>query len=107
MSQENVPHLAQAHEPGGSMPAPRNTLMAHLDIPLHTAFGRLAGGHHAGGSPYPSASACCTVGVRGVGGNVLGSLAANMAVDPDSYCVGLEVNANHLQAKREGVVTGR
>ena len=37
----------------------------------------------------------------------LGSLAANMAVGPDSYCVGLEVNANHLRAKREGVVTGR
>jgi 1,4-dihydroxy-2-naphthoyl-CoA hydrolase len=30
-----------------------------------------------------------------------------MAVGPDSYCVGLEVNANHLRAKREGVVTGR
>lgn len=37
----------------------------------------------------------------------LGSLAANMAVGPDSYCVGLEVNANHLRAKREGAVTGR
>ncbi len=32
----------------------------------------------------------------------LGSLAANMAVGSDSYCVGLEVNANHLRAKREG-----
>ena len=37
----------------------------------------------------------------------LGSLAANMAVGEESYCVGLEVNANHLRAKREGVVTGR
>jgi uncharacterized protein (TIGR00369 family) len=37
----------------------------------------------------------------------LGSLAANMAVGAESYCVGLEVNANHLRAKREGVVTGR
>ncbi|MGL5036526.1 MAG: hotdog fold thioesterase, partial [Aeromonas sp.] len=37
----------------------------------------------------------------------LGSLAANLAVGLDSYCVGLEVNANHVRAKRDGVVTGR
>jgi 1,4-dihydroxy-2-naphthoyl-CoA hydrolase len=38
----------------------------------------------------------------------LASAAANMVVDPtQSYCVGLELNANHLAAAREGVVTGR
>jgi 1,4-dihydroxy-2-naphthoyl-CoA hydrolase len=37
----------------------------------------------------------------------LGSLAANMAANKGSYCVGLEINANHLRAKREGLVTGR
>jgi 1,4-dihydroxy-2-naphthoyl-CoA hydrolase len=36
----------------------------------------------------------------------LGSLAANMAVDPNHYCVGLEINANHLRSVRSGVVTG-
>ena len=46
-------------------------------------------------------------GVSVVLAETLGSLAANMAVGEESYCVGLEVNANHLRAKREGVVTGR
>ena len=36
----------------------------------------------------------------------LGSLAANMAVDLNSYCVGLEINANHIRSVRSGVVTG-
>ncbi|MFT4256238.1 MAG: hotdog fold thioesterase [Pseudoxanthomonas sp.] len=37
----------------------------------------------------------------------LGSVAGNLCVDPaTSVCVGLEINANHLRAAREGVVTG-
>jgi 1,4-dihydroxy-2-naphthoyl-CoA hydrolase len=36
----------------------------------------------------------------------LGSLAANMAVDANHYCVGLEINANHLRSVRSGTVTG-
>ncbi|WP_232012641.1 hotdog fold thioesterase [Vibrio aphrogenes] len=36
----------------------------------------------------------------------LGSLAANMCVDENAYCVGLDINANHIRAKRNGVVTG-
>ncbi|MGH8054760.1 MAG: hotdog fold thioesterase [Stenotrophomonas sp.] len=37
----------------------------------------------------------------------LGSSAGNLCVDPASQvCVGLEINANHLRAAREGVVTG-
>lgn len=84
-----------------------NTLMAHLDIQYsdfgpdwleatmpvdartHQPFGML----HGGASVVLAES--------------LGSVAANMSVGCDSYCVGLEVNANHLRAKREGVVTGR
>ncbi|GAA5194115.1 PaaI family thioesterase [Ferrimonas gelatinilytica] len=37
----------------------------------------------------------------------VGSLAANLCVDYDHYCVGVEINANHLRAKRSGVVTGK
>ncbi|PSW71833.1 esterase [Photobacterium sp. GB-50] len=37
----------------------------------------------------------------------LGSVAANLCVDHDKYCVGLDINANHIRAIREGVVTGR
>jgi uncharacterized protein (TIGR00369 family) len=37
----------------------------------------------------------------------LGSVAANLCVDPDRfYCVGLEVNANHLMSVKSGFVYG-
>ncbi len=37
----------------------------------------------------------------------IGSTAANLCVDPETrYCVGLEINANHIRSVREGVVTG-
>lgn len=37
----------------------------------------------------------------------LGSSAGNLCVDPATHmCVGLEVNANHLRAAYDGVVTG-
>ncbi|UNK51147.1 hotdog fold thioesterase [Lysobacter sp. S4-A87] len=36
----------------------------------------------------------------------LGSSAGNLCVGSDEVCVGIEINANHLRAAREGVVTG-
>ena len=36
----------------------------------------------------------------------LGSIAGNFAVDDDHYCVGLDINANHLRAMRQGQVIG-
>ncbi len=37
----------------------------------------------------------------------LGSVAATLCVDQTkSFCVGLEINANHLKSVREGLVTG-
>ncbi|HHF0487467.1 TPA: hotdog fold thioesterase [Vibrio antiquarius] len=36
----------------------------------------------------------------------LGSLAANFSVDEWSYCVGLDINANHVRAMRSGHVIG-
>jgi len=36
----------------------------------------------------------------------LGSVAANFAVDDDSYCVGLDINANHIRSMRSGHVIG-
>jgi len=37
----------------------------------------------------------------------LGSMAANQCVDPSKkYCVGLEINANHMRTARNGLVTG-
>lgn len=37
----------------------------------------------------------------------LGSVAANFCVDENAYCVGLDINANHVRSMREGQVTGR
>ena len=37
----------------------------------------------------------------------LGSFAANQCVDPDKYyCVGLDINANHIRSVTSGEVTG-
>ncbi|MGY0799813.1 hotdog fold thioesterase [Lysobacter sp. A286] len=36
----------------------------------------------------------------------LGSSAGNLCVAEDRVCVGIEINANHLRAARDGVVTG-
>ena len=36
----------------------------------------------------------------------LGSTAGKLCVAPDRLCVGLEINANHLRAVRDGTVTG-
>ncbi|RQW64480.1 hotdog fold thioesterase [Vibrio viridaestus] len=36
----------------------------------------------------------------------LGSLAANFCVPDGFFCVGLDINANHVRAVREGIVTG-
>ena len=37
----------------------------------------------------------------------VGSMAANLAVDEGYYCVGLEVNGNHLKSVTEGRVFGK
>ncbi|WP_345196157.1 hotdog fold thioesterase [Kistimonas scapharcae] len=37
----------------------------------------------------------------------LGSLAANLAVDQTCYCVGLDINANHIQSMKSGLVTAK
>jgi 1,4-dihydroxy-2-naphthoyl-CoA hydrolase len=37
----------------------------------------------------------------------LGSIAANLVIDSDKkYCVGLDINANHIRAAKKGFVTG-
>ncbi len=36
----------------------------------------------------------------------LGSVAATLCVDETKFCVGLEINANHIKAVREGFVKG-
>jgi uncharacterized protein (TIGR00369 family) len=46
-------------------------------------------------------------GVTCVLAESLGSIGASLCVDPAThYCVGIEINANHLRGVREGRVTG-
>src|SRR3990167_7936657 len=37
----------------------------------------------------------------------IGSIAANFCVDADHYCVGLDINTNHIRAVREGYVIAK
>lgn len=37
----------------------------------------------------------------------LGSIAATLCLDDSRFCVGLEINANHIKSIRNGFVTGR
>jgi 1,4-dihydroxy-2-naphthoyl-CoA hydrolase len=37
----------------------------------------------------------------------LGSVAATLCLDDTRFCVGLEINANHIKSVRNGFVTGR
>lgn len=46
-------------------------------------------------------------GASAVLAETLGSVASAMVVDHSKYyCVGLEINANHIRSARDGVVTG-
>ncbi|WP_144392844.1 hotdog fold thioesterase [Pleionea sediminis] len=37
----------------------------------------------------------------------VGSIASNIAVDDNHFCVGMEINANHIKAVRNGTVYGK
>ncbi len=84
----------------------RNTLMEHLNI-IYTAFDE---------NTITATMPVChfthqPLGMLHGGASVvlaetLGSVAANFAVDDDSYCVGLDINANHIRSMRSGHVIG-
>ena len=105
MSQENAPIWRKPMSLEGLNASSRNTLMAHLGI-LYTAFGpdwleASMPVDHRTHQPLGMLHGGASV----VLAETLGSLAANMAVGEESYCVGLEVNANHLRGVRSGRVT--
>lgn len=84
----------------------KNTLMEHLEIvyseitdttisatmPVCSKTHQPLGMLHGGASVVLAES--------------LGSIAANFCVDDNAYCVGLDINANHVRAMRKGYVTG-
>ena len=84
----------------------KNTLMEHLNI-VYTELGdntisATMPVDHTTHQPLGMLHGGASV----VLAETLGSLAANMCVDDNSYCVGLDINANHIRAKRRGLVTG-
>lgn len=84
----------------------KNTLMEHLNI-VYTQLGE---------DTISATMPVChfthqPLGMLHGGASVvlaetLGSVAANFAVDDDSYCVGLDINANHIRSMRSGHVIG-
>ncbi len=102
MSQESSPIWRKPMSLEGLNASSRNTLMAHLDI-VYSAFGpdwleATMPVDHRTHQPLGMLHGGASV----VLAETLGSLAANMAVGPESYCVGLEVNANHLRPSGKG-----
>ncbi len=84
----------------------KNTLMEHLNI-VYTELGE---------NTISATMPVChfthqPLGMLHGGASVvlaetLGSVAANFAVDDDNYCVGLDINANHIRSMRSGYVVG-
>ncbi|UIP29811.1 hotdog fold thioesterase [Photobacterium sp. TLY01] len=64
------------------------TAIMPVDSRTHQPFGMLHGGASV------------------VLAETLGSIAANMCVSADKYCVGLDINANHIRVVRTGFVKG-
>ncbi len=83
-----------------------NTLVEHLGI-VYTAFGD---DYLQATMPVDSRThqpfGMLHGGASVVLAETLGSVAGNMCVPRSHCCVGLDINANHLRAKRNGIVTG-
>lgn len=85
----------------------RGTLVDHLDI----RFGEIGEDYIKASMPVDRRTVQ-PFGLLHGGASValaetLGSVAANLAVDTSRYyCVGLEINANHVRAVKSGRVTG-
>ncbi|GAK18264.1 hypothetical protein JCM19053_1963 [Vibrio sp. JCM 19053] len=88
------------------MPRQKNTLIEHLQIKytdftddsLTATMPVCSFTHQPLGMLHGGASVVLA--------ETLGSLAANFSVDEGSYCVGLDINANHVRAMRSGHVIG-
>jgi 1,4-dihydroxy-2-naphthoyl-CoA hydrolase len=85
-----------------------NTLVSHLGI----EFTEIGPAHLIARMPV-DARTHQPLGLLHGGASVvlaetLGSVAATLCVNPDiQYCVGLEINANHIKSVRSGFVFGR
>ncbi len=81
-------------------------MMDHLGI----AVTEVGDGHLSGTMPVDHRT-IQPMGILHGGASVvlaetLGSIAGSLACNPEEYVVGLEINANHIKAARNGLVTG-
>lgn len=85
----------------------RNTIIEHLGIRVTEL-----GDDYVRGTMPVNAHTHQPMGLLHGGASVvlaesLGSLGANLCVEQGKqYCVGLDINANHLRSARDGLVTG-
>lgn len=85
----------------------KNTMMEHLDIRITEVGDDFISGSMPVDHRTKQPAGLLHGGASVVLAETLGSIAAYLVVDPELYsCVGLEINANHIRAVREGVVTG-
>ena len=84
------------------------TMVEHLGIVIE----ELGSGHLSGSMPVDHRTVQ-PMGILHGGASValaetLGSIAANLVIDPtQKYCVGLDINANHIRSARMGRVFGK
>ena len=85
----------------------RNTMVEHIGIQIT----ELGGDYLRGIMPVDQRTVQ-PMGILHGGASIalaetLGSIAANLVIDPEKYyCVGLDINGNHIRAAKGGWVTG-
>lgn len=85
----------------------KDTAVSHLGIEITEI-----GDDYLKGTMPVDKRTCQPLGILHGGSSVLlaeslGSIAANYVVDSEkAYCVGMDINANHLRSVRAGIVTG-
>lgn len=85
----------------------KNTMMEHLDIRITEIGDDFISGSMPVDHRTKQPAGLLHGGASVVLAETLGSVAAYMVVDPEQYsCVGLDINANHLRAVKDGRVIG-
>ncbi len=85
-----------------------NSLVEHLDIVIEEMGDNFILGSMPVDKRTVQPHGILHGGASVVLAETLASTAGNMVVNPDTqYCVGLEINANHIRSVREGRVQGK
>lgn len=86
----------------------KNTMVEHLGIEITKVGENFIEGKMPVDHRTKQPEGLLHGGASAVLSETLGSIAANCCVDNSKqYCVGLEINANHIRSARDGYVYGR